>query len=221
MIEIKNWMKHFLQALDAHFGERAWFVGLQGSYGRGEATEASDIDIVVILNELTSRDIQTYKRMLEGLPNSELIYGFLSGRKEILNWDAADLFQFYHDTLPIRGSLDELQLRIDDAAVNRAIKTGVCSIYHGCVHNMLYERSDEILKALYKSASFVVQAICFKQTGRYIRLQKDLLKAAELDEKSIVSTFLQLKSSGKVEFDEMSEVLFAWSGKWIQEDKLN
>lgn len=221
MIEIKSWMTHFLQELDAHFGKRAWFVGLQGSYGRGEATEASDIDIVVILNELTSRDIQTYKRMLEGLPNRELICGFLAGKNEILNWDAADLFQFYHDTLPVRGSLDELLLRIDDAAVNRAIKTGACNIYHGCVHNMLYEQSDDILKALYKSASFVVQAICYKQSGRYIRLQKDLLNAVGPDEQPIVSTFLHLKNSGETEFEAMSEALFVWSGKWIQEDSLN
>ncbi len=34
----------------------SYFVGLQGSYGRGEATESSDIDIVVILDELTEFD---------------------------------------------------------------------------------------------------------------------------------------------------------------------
>ena len=43
-------MDEFLQALDRAFGERVWFVGLQGSYGRGEATETSDIDVVVILD---------------------------------------------------------------------------------------------------------------------------------------------------------------------------
>ena len=43
MIEIEKWMETFLQTLDAHFGKRIWFVGLQGSYSRGEATPSSDI----------------------------------------------------------------------------------------------------------------------------------------------------------------------------------
>lgn len=41
-----------MQRLNKSFRDRVWFVGLQGSYGRGEATETSDIDIVVILDEL-------------------------------------------------------------------------------------------------------------------------------------------------------------------------
>ena len=52
MIEITTWMNGFLKSIDEAFGDRVWFVGLQGSYGRGEATEASDIDVVVILDEL-------------------------------------------------------------------------------------------------------------------------------------------------------------------------
>ncbi|MBR2927362.1 MAG: nucleotidyltransferase domain-containing protein, partial [Clostridia bacterium] len=52
MIEITAWMKEFLQTLNQTFANRVWFVGLQGSYGRGEATETSDIDIVVILDQL-------------------------------------------------------------------------------------------------------------------------------------------------------------------------
>ncbi|MBQ2945731.1 MAG: nucleotidyltransferase domain-containing protein, partial [Clostridia bacterium] len=52
MIEITAWMKEFLQTLNETFANRVWFVGLQGSYGRGEATETSDIDIVVILDQL-------------------------------------------------------------------------------------------------------------------------------------------------------------------------
>ena len=43
MIEITVWMKEFLQTLNETFANRVWFVGLQGSYGRGEATETSDI----------------------------------------------------------------------------------------------------------------------------------------------------------------------------------
>ena len=215
MIDITAWMKNFLQTLNETFGNRVWFVGLQGSYGRGEATETSDIDMVVIMDELSVMDIQTYHAMLDTLPHRELICGFLSGKDDILNWEPSDLFQFYHDTTPIKGSLDELLTVIDESAVNRAIKIGACNIFHGCVHNMLYEKSEDILRGLYKSASFVVQAIVFKQTGNYIRYQKELLQVVSSDERVIVETFLNLKNGGTVDFNLMSETLFAWSKKWI------
>ena len=208
-------MEEFLQKLNEVFKSRVWFVGLQGSYGRGEATETSDIDVVVILNELTVSDIQTYNDMLDTLPHRELICGFVSGKDEIMNWEPADLFQFYHDTTPIKGSLDELLKKIDNVAVDRAIKIGSCNIYHGCVHNMLHTKNEDILKGLYKAASFVVQAIVFKQTGDYIKHQNQLLQAALLDEKIVIETFLKYKNCETVDFNSASEILFEWSKKWI------
>ena len=217
MIDITAWMKNFLQALNETFANRVWFVGLQGSYGRGEATETSDIDIVVILDKLSAMDIQTYNAMLDTLSNRELICGFLSGKDDIMHWEPSDLFQFCHDTTPIKGSLDEVMAVIDESAVNRAIKIGACNIYHGCVHNILHEKSEDILQCLYKSASFIVQAIAFKQTGNYISHQKELLQVVSSDERDIVEIFLNLKNGGTIDFNLMSETLFAWSRKWISE----
>ena len=217
MIDITTWMQNFLQALNETFTKRVWFVGLQGSYGRGEATETSDIDIVVILDELSAMDIQTYNNMLDTLSHRELICGFLSGKKEIMNWDPSDLFQFCYDTTPIKGSLDGVMAVIEKSAVDRAIKIGACNIYHGCVHNMIYEKSEDILRGLYKSASFVIQAIAFKQTGNYIKHQEELLKVVSSDEQAIVANFLNLKTGGVVDFKLMSENLFTWSKKWIAE----
>ncbi|MBR4859610.1 MAG: nucleotidyltransferase domain-containing protein [Clostridia bacterium] len=215
MINIENWMETFIAKLNETFENRVWFVGLQGSYGRGEATENSDIDVVVILDRLTVSDIQKYNRMLDELPHRELVCGFLSGKNEIMNWEPSDLFQFYYDTVPVKGSLDELLSLIDDEAVDRAIRIGACNVYHGCVHNMLYDKSDEILKGLYKSASFTVQAICFKQTKKYIRSRIDLLESVSADDRRIVDIFISLKNGGTVHFQEMSEILFDWSKKHI------
>ena len=218
MIDINIWMQNFLQTLNETFENRVWFVGLQGSYGRGEATETSDIDIVVILDELSATDIQTYNDMLDTLSHRELICGFLSGKKEIMNWEASDLFQFCNDTTPIKGSLDEVMTVIDEDVVDRAIKIGACNIYHGCVHNMLHEKSEDILRGLYKSASFVVQAIVFKKTGNYMKHQEELLAVATPNEQAIINTFLIMKKGGAVDFKLMSETLFAWSKKWITEN---
>ena len=215
MVDIKSWLEEFLQKLNEVFKSRVWFVGLQGSYGRGEATETSDIDVVVILNELTVSDIQTYNDMLDTLPHRELICGFVSGKDEIMNWEPADLFQFYNDTTPIKGSLDELLQKIDNVAVDRAIKIGACNIYHGCVHNMLHTKNEDILKGLYKAVSFVVQAIVFKQTGNYIKHQNQLLQESLPEERIVLETFLRYKNGEAVDFATASAILFEWSKKWI------
>ena len=217
MIDITDWMSAFLQKLQETFANRVWFVGLQGSYGRGEARDTSDIDVVVILDELSAEDVQTYHDMLDTLPHRDLVCGFLSGKSEIMHWEPSDLFQFCHDTTPIKGSLDEVLAVVDECAVDRAIKIGACNVFHGCVHNMLYEKDEDILRGLYKSASFVVQAIAYKETGSYIRHQKDLLGAVSSDERAILETFGHLKNGGAVNFNLMSEVLFAWAKKWISE----
>ena len=216
MIDVNVWMNDFLLKLNEVFANRVWFVGLQGSYGRGEATETSDIDVVVILDEQNALDILTYQDMLDTLPHRELICGFVSGRDEILNWEPSDLFQFYHDTTAIKGSLDDLLPLIDHVAIDRAIKMGACNIYHGCVHNMLHEKSEDILKGLYKAASFVVQAIVFKQTGNYIKHQSQLLQVASAEERMIIETFLKYKNGEVVDFNEASRMLFGWSKKWIK-----
>lgn len=145
--------------------------------------------------------------------------GFYPEKIDIMNWEPSDLFQFCHDTTPIKGSLNEVVALVDESAVNRAIKIGACNIYHGCVHNMLHEKSEDILRGLYKSASFIVQAIVFQQTGKYIKLQKELLQIALPDERAVVETFLSLKKGDTVDFFPMSEALFVWAKKWISENR--
>lgn len=215
MKDISSWMNEFLKKLEETFGERVWFVGLQGSYSRGEATETSDIDVVVILDALTAEDIRAYNAMLDTLSHRELICGFLSGKAELLHWDPSDLFQFYYDTTPLQGSLDELLPRIDTDAVRRAIHMAACNIYHGCVHNMLHEKSEDILRALYKSASFAIQAIYFLETGNYIRRTSDLLPAVSGPEQVVLETYTHIKNGGAVDFPAMSHTLFAWAGDRI------
>ena len=210
MIDIKQWINLFVQTLEQTFAERVWFIGLQGSYGRGEATETSDIDVVVILDHLRVEDLKIYRNMLDNLPNRDLICGFISGKNELLNWEASDLFQFYYDTTPIKGTLDLLLEKINNQSVKRAILTGACNIYHTCVHNFVHEKSDEILRLLYKSAVFVLQAIWFYKTGKYIKSKSQLRKTVN-SPSAVLETAEKLKSGKSVNFEEASELLLNWT----------
>lgn len=217
MINIDVFIDNFVKQLKAVFDSRLWFVGLQGSYARGEATENSDIDMVVILDELSVSDIEKYNQLLNSISERNMMCGFISGKNELMNWNVSELFQFYYDTRPIIGNLDELIFLIEDASIAQAIKAGVCNMYHSCVHNMLYEKNTDILRSLYKSATFVIQAICFKQTGEYILSKTALLEAVNEEDKLILNTFLNIKNGNKIDFQKMSEILFNWSKRLINQ----
>ena len=64
---------------------------------------------------------------------------------------------------------------------------------------------------------FVVQAIVFKQTGKYIKHQEELLTIAMPSEQEIINTFLSLKNGGAVDFTSTSERLFIWAKRLISE----
>lgn len=216
--DITIWMQDYLQKLDSQFGSRIWFAGLQGSYGRGEATSSSDIDVVVILDNLVPSDLNVYSRMLDTLPCREKICGFISGKEELFSWEPFDLFQFYFDTVPFLGSLDELQKKITPKAAARAIHVGACNLYHMCAHNLVHEKSPEILKGLYKTSFFTLQAICYVQTGNYRTNRQQLLSVLAPAEKKILENGLYLKKQTRPDtqtFYQMSEDLLQWASKWI------
>jgi len=215
---INTWMKGYLEELKALFGSRLLFVGLQGSYGRGEATDSSDIDAVVILDQSTSEDLKAYGAMLDTLPNREKVCGFISGRQEILNWERSDLFQFYHDTTPVFNSIDFLLPLIGKEDVLRAIRIGACNIYHMCGHNMVHEKDAEILKTLYKLAAFTVQAVYYDQTGTYIKQKAELIPVLHPQEREILQTGIMLRQQPNMvhtEFERLSELLFNWAARLI------
>lgn len=209
MVDIKNWIVEFVNKVEYTFDKRVWFIGLQGSYGRGEATDISDIDVVVILDEVCINDLKMYRDMLDILPYRELVCGFISGKNELLNWEPSDLFQFYYDTTPIKGTLDCLIDKIDRQAVKDAIHIGACNIYHTCVHNFIHEKSDDILRSLYKSTVFVLQALYFYEKGKYIKSIKELQKSIT-PQSEILNIAIALKNGSSVQFEEMSTLLFNW-----------
>ena len=49
MICVDTYISELIQLLKSKFDSRLCYVGLQGSYLRGEATDSSDIDIMVVI----------------------------------------------------------------------------------------------------------------------------------------------------------------------------
>lgn len=215
-------MKSYAEKAEETFGGRIRFIGLQGSYGREEASENSDIDVVLILDRLDAEDLKKYSDMLDTLPQRELVCGFVSGWGEIENWEAFDLFQFCHDTIPVIGSLDRLMEKIHREDVQRAVKIGACNIYHMCVHNMVHEKDAAILRELYKSARFTVQAVLYLQKGRYEKQRSRMIPLLHPQERKIMENEAKIRqildegSCPDEEFAGLSDELLAWASEWIQ-----
>ena len=215
MIDTAYLTDKFISALQNTFPDKVCFVGLQGSYARGEATESSDIDFVVILDHLSCEDVRKYRTMLDAFPQRELFCGFLSDADDLRNWEVSDLFQFYYDTKPIIGTLDDIipPITVDD--IRRSVRIEVCNIYHSCVHNLIYEKDPAILKGSYKSAYFVIQALLYLRSGKYIARLQELVSKAEGSEKDIISAYIQIKNSGVSDFERLSDLIFTWAKKQL------
>lgn len=219
MFSIESWMRDYQKAVESRFGGRVWLIGLQGSYGRGEATAHSDIDAVLILDRLSAEDLQAYGRLLDTLPNREKVCGFVSGKEELLAWEPADLFQFCHDTTPISGSLDSLLQRIRTEDIRRAVRIGACSVYHMCAHNLVHEKSADILRGLYKSAAFTLQAVAFLRTGVYEKQREALRSRLRPEDRRILEAGMELKRKPAVsrrELADFSALLLDWASAWIR-----
>lgn len=89
-----------------------------------------------------------------------------------------------------------------------------------CVHNLVHEKSEDILKSLYKSASFTLQAIGFLKTGRYEKKKTDLFSLLNDKDGLVLKTGIELKNKEKLSRQELrdySELLLDWASKWICE----
>ena len=80
--DIEVYMQTIKQELLNTFGDELVYLGLQGSFRRGEARESSDIDVMVILEEFTVERMAEYREILKRVGNFNKSCGFICGRKD-------------------------------------------------------------------------------------------------------------------------------------------
>lgn len=185
---VDAWLDQLAQGLRDIFGERLRFLGLQGSYRRGEATDKSDIDVVAVLDVLEAADLEAYRRILKELPYGEKACGFVCGREELFHWPAYDRFQLLHDTRPLIGDLEKLMPLPDREDAALAAKIGAANLYHALCHGYLYgapERED--WRWVYKSILYILQAAQFARCGSYPDTRRDLIEALAEPERTLLS----------------------------------
>lgn len=220
MVEIEIWMEGLAGKLADEFGPRLLFLGLQGSYGRGESTEDSDIDVVTVLDRVELTDLDAYRAIVRRMPEGEKACGFLCGAEELNNWPKYDLLAVARDTRDVRGRLAELLPPLGREDLAQAVSIGASGLYHAACHTYLYGAREDwpgFLKESYKSAFFVLRDLHELRTGENVRTKKDLLPRLSGDEREILAYSLGL--NGGEEAETAFDRLLRWSAAAMAESQ--
>ena len=210
MFNLEDWLAEIVGKIRGHFCKRVVFIGLQGSYKRGEATAASDVDLVVILDELRIEDLKAYREIVRSMPDYEKACGFISGRAELQHWSKSDLFQFYFETESLYGDLTELIAPPEKDDIRRTVKLSAEALYHAACHSFVFDENPaETLSSLYKMTFFILQAEYYLKNDMYIPTKKELLTSLTGADYEILQTCINMNlvENG---IDEMYERLINW-----------
>lgn len=166
--DVRNWLDELSAKLKARFKDRLEFIGLQGSFRRGEGGPESDIDAVVILDELDAADLEAYRSIIKSMPLSDKACGFICAKRDLINWFRPDLFQLLHDTQPLYGSIDRVLELISERDAAGAVRMGASNLYHAACHSYVFEDGRSRLPSLLKQAFFTLQAVVYLKDGVYL-----------------------------------------------------
>ena len=219
MVDIDVWMEELAVKLKQRFGPRMRFLGLQGSYGRGEANEDSDIDVVTVLDRVELPDLDAYRAVVREMPEGEKACGFLCGAAELKSWPGYDLLAVARDPRDVRGSLAPLLPPFSRENLAQAAAVGASGIYHAAVHTYLYgsrEGWPDFLKQVHKGAFFTLRTLHELRAGENVRAKRDLLPLLSGDEREILAYSL---SPGDEPPEDAFARLVRWSAAAMEESK--
>ena len=193
MIETRTWMADVLSQLRETFGTRLQYLGLQGSYRRGEAKETSDIDLIVLLDTVGLADLDTYRAIVHAMPEGDKACGFLCGVRDFKAWPPHELFAFSRDTADHFGRLDDFLPPITRDDIRSGARISASALLHPLTHSYLYanaEAKPAILEQAFKAAFFLMQVVDYLETDQYSGSKHELLARLDGAEKEIIEASL-------------------------------
>jgi len=210
MFDLDKYLHDLILNCQLAFKERLLYMGLQGSYLRGEAHENSDIDIMVILECFSVQDMDTYRRILKEIGFYEKSCGFICGKEEMKRWNPLEVCQLHHTTKDLLGILtDYLPPATREDEINY-VKLSLGNLYHELCHRYIHADRDKNVarfRGTCKSVFYLIQNLHFLESGCFILSKKDLKKAV-VQEDRIILELAELPDG--YNFDQAFTSLFAW-----------
>ena len=210
MFQLQSYLDRLVSECRTVFGDRLLYVGLQGSYLRGEANADSDIDIMLVLEGLTVDDMKTYQDILKRIGSYEKSCGFICGGDELKRWNPLEVCQLRHTTKDLFVCLNDYLPNATRTDEINYVKYSLGNLYHELCHRYIHaDRDKNVVKfrGTCKAVFFLVQNLHYLETGRFILTKKEL-KAAVLAEDRQVLELAELPDG--FDFDQAFSDLFSW-----------
>ena len=210
MFDLNRYLADLTLNCRSAFGERLLYMGLQGSWLRGEAHENSDIDVMMILDRFSVRDMDTYREILKKIGFYEKSCGFICGKEEMKRWTPLEVCQLRHTTKDLLGVLTDYlppATREDEISY---VRLSLGNLYHELCHRYIHADRDKNtakFRGTCKSVFYLIQNLHFLESGHFILSRKDL-KEAVTEEDRIVLQMAELPDV--CDFDQAFSFLFAW-----------
>lgn len=215
MVEIDRYMQSLLEKMRVHFGERLRYMGLQGSFLRGEATENSDIDVMVLLDDFSVADMDAYRQMLVEVGDFDKSCGFICGTEDFQHWNKLELCHVLHTTKDYYGKLSDFISDYSREDVRQFTQMSVNNVYHALCHGYIHGGAVECyrnLPGLFKGCFFILQSLTYLKTGEYVATKRELLEKLEGTDKMVLESSLGCRES---DTEEAYRLLFDWCKQTI------
>ena len=213
MINAEKYIERLTELLKSEFDTRLVYVGLQGSYLRGEATTDSDIDIMVVIDNLTVSDLKRYRNIIESMGDSDKSCGFICSKEDLANWNPLEICNLIHGTKDHYGKLCELVPVYSELDIRNFVKLSVNNLYHEICHRYIHaetDRSSEKLSYSYKAVFFILQNLYFLTYGEFVLTKAELLLLLAGKNFAVLKRAIDLSNGGYCEYSESFELLFSW-----------
>ena len=176
---IDNYLEKLISRCKESFGGRLVYAGLQGSYLRGEATENSDIDVMIVIDDFSVEDMKTYRAILKEIGWYEKSCGFICGKADLANWNPLEALQLKYTTKDLFGKLETLLPPATRQDEINYVKISLGNFYHEICHRYIHtgdEKSRDKLRACCKQLYFVIQNLHYLESGNFLLKKSDVFR---------------------------------------------
>ena len=213
MVDIDKYMSRLISLLQNQFGERLLYVGLQGSYLRGDATECSDIDIMVVIDLLSVSDLDAYRTIIASMDYFDRSCGFICSKEDLLHWNHLEMCNLLHSTKDYFGKLWDIIPEYTREDIRTFVKLGINNLYHEICHRYIHSDAENNISSLpytYKGVFFILQNLYFLTSGHFISTKAELLSLLNGRDHAVLKRSTELAGGIPCDFDRDFELLFTW-----------
>ena len=218
MIDYEKYIEQLTKDLQESIGERLIYVGLQGSYLRGEANDNSDIDIMVVIDGLKVSDMDLYREAINRLEQVDKSCGFIAGKEELSHWNPLEICHLLHTTKDYYGKLEELVPDYTEQDICNFVNMSVNNLFHEICHRYIHasrKRNIEALPGSYKGVFFILQNLHFLEAGEFKQTKQELLMVLSGKNEKVLAKALELATGEPYDFEEAYKLLFSWCQELI------